>query len=117
MEVTGEHAGEHHTFPPFDPATFGSQLFWLVILFGLLYILMSRVALPRVGAILEERDNRIAGDLAEAARLKEATDAGDRGLRAGARGGAAERARDRAEGARRGERRRSPPTVPASRRS
>jgi F-type H+-transporting ATPase subunit b len=69
------HGGEHNTFPPFDPATFGSQLFWLVILFGLLYILMSRIALPRVGAILEERSARIAGDLAEATRAKEASDA------------------------------------------
>jgi len=74
--ATEAHAGaEHHTFPPFDPATFGSQLFWLVILFGLLYILMSRLALPRVGSILEERDKRISGDLAEAARMKEASDA------------------------------------------
>ncbi len=69
------HGGEHHTFPPFDPATFGPQLFWLVILFGLLYVLMSRVAIPRIGSILEERDKRIAGDLAEATRAKEASDA------------------------------------------
>jgi F-type H+-transporting ATPase subunit b len=74
-EGTEAHGGEHSTFPPFDPATFGSQLFWLVILFGLLYILMSRIALPRVGAILEERSARIAGDLAEATRAKEASDA------------------------------------------
>jgi len=75
-ETTGaEHGGEHHTFPPFDPATFGSQLFWLVILFGLLYVLMKRVAIPQIGSILEERDKRIAGDLAEAARMKEASDA------------------------------------------
>ena len=71
----GEHGGAHSTFPPFDPATFGPQLFWLVILFGLLYVLMSRVAIPRIGSILEERDKRIAGDLAEAARLKAASDA------------------------------------------
>jgi F-type H+-transporting ATPase subunit b len=71
-----EHAGEGHgTFPPFDPATFGSQLLWLAISFGLLYFLMSRVALPRIGSILENRSNRIAGDLAEAGRLKEETDA------------------------------------------
>lgn len=73
--TAAEHGGEHHTFPPFDPATFGSQLFWLVILFGLLYVLMKRVAVPQIGAILEERDKRIAGDLAEAARMKEASDA------------------------------------------
>ncbi len=71
-----EHAGEgHDVFPPFDPATFGSQILWLAITFGLLYFLMSRVALPRIGSILENRSNRIAGDLAEAGRLKEETDA------------------------------------------
>jgi F-type H+-transporting ATPase subunit b len=69
------HGGGHSTFPPFDPSTFGSQLFWLVILFGLLYILMSRIALPRVGAILEARSGRIAGDLTEAQRAKDASDA------------------------------------------
>ena len=68
--------GEHEAaFPPFDPATFGSQLFWLAILFGLLYVLMSRVALPRIGSILEERSARIAKDLADAQRAKDASDA------------------------------------------
>lgn len=67
--------GEHGAFPPFDPATFGSQLVWLVICFVGLYLLMGRVALPRIGRILETRENRISGDLAEAARLKQETDA------------------------------------------
>jgi F-type H+-transporting ATPase subunit b len=74
-QAPAAHGAEHHTFPPFDPATFASQLFWLVILFGLLYIVMSRVALPKVGSIIETRDKKIAGDLAEAARMKEASDA------------------------------------------
>jgi F-type H+-transporting ATPase subunit b len=74
-EGTEAHGGEHEAFPPFDPATFGSQLFWLAILFGLLYVLMGRVALPRIGSILEERSARIAGDLADAQRAKEASDA------------------------------------------
>lgn len=67
--------GEHGAFPPFDPATWGSQLLWLAITFGALYLLMSRVALPRVEAILESRSNRIAGDLAAAGRMKDETDA------------------------------------------
>ena len=69
------HGGGHGTFPPFDPATFASQLLWLAIFFGLLYFLMQRVALPRIGGILAARDNLVAGDLAEAGRLKEETDA------------------------------------------
>jgi len=68
-------AAEHGAFPPFDPATWGSQLVWLAITFGALLYLMSRVALPRVAAILENRSNRIAGDLVAAGRMKDETDA------------------------------------------
>ena len=71
-EVPGGDA--HGAFPPFDPETFGSQLFWLAITFGLLYYLMAKVALPRIGTILEERNDRIADDLAEAEKLKQETD-------------------------------------------
>lgn len=65
------HSG---AFPPFDPTSFGSQLIWLAITFGVLYYVMSKVALPRIGEILEVRRDRIAGDLAEAERLKRETD-------------------------------------------
>lgn len=57
-------------FPPFDPYFFPSQLFWLAITFGTLYWLMSRIALPRVGAILADRSAAIARDLDEAAAIK-----------------------------------------------
>jgi F-type H+-transporting ATPase subunit b len=57
-------------FPPFQPNTFGSQLLWLAIFFGALYLLASKVMLPRVGSILEDRQRRIGGDLADAARMK-----------------------------------------------
>jgi F-type H+-transporting ATPase subunit b len=62
--------GGHTSFPPFQRDTFASQLFWLVIAFGLLYILMARVALPRVGALIDARRAKIDGDLGEANRLK-----------------------------------------------
>lgn len=71
---TGQE-GAAGAFPPFDPSTFGSQLFWLVITFGILYYVMSKVALPRIGAILENRSNRIETDISEAQRLKDETDA------------------------------------------
>jgi F-type H+-transporting ATPase subunit b len=64
-------------FPPFESSTFLSQIIWLAIVFGLLYWMMSRIALPRVGSILENRRNRIEGDLADASRMQQqATAAG-----------------------------------------
>lgn len=74
-EGVEEHDGEHGSFPPFDPATWGSQLIWLAITFGALYFLMKRLALPRVEAILENRKSRVEGDLAAAGRMKGETDA------------------------------------------
>lgn len=68
-------AGKPAAFPPFDPATFPSQLFWLVLSFGALYFLLARIALPRIGEVIEERRDRIQRDLDEAARMKGETDA------------------------------------------
>jgi F-type H+-transporting ATPase subunit b len=71
-----EHpAGGHGPFPPFDKQTFPSQLLWLTLTFVALYLLMSRIALPRIGSILDRRRARISGDLAEALRLKGESDA------------------------------------------
>lgn len=69
-------ATEEHSdvFPPFDPAGFGGQLFWLALTFIFLYLVMSRLALPRIGGILETRRTRIEGDLKEAERLRVETD-------------------------------------------
>jgi F-type H+-transporting ATPase subunit b len=61
-------------FPPFQKDTFGSQLIWLAITFVVLYLLMSRIALPRVGAIFETRRKHMDADLAEAGRLKGASE-------------------------------------------
>jgi len=62
------------SFPPFESHTFASQLVWLTITFVILYVLMSKAALPRIGSILEERRGRIEGDLAAAERLKSESD-------------------------------------------
>ncbi|MFW6413601.1 MAG: F0F1 ATP synthase subunit B', partial [Oceanicaulis sp.] len=61
-------------FPPFDPTYFASQLFWLAISFGLLYFLLSRFVLPRIGAAIEERRDRIADNLDAAADMKAQAD-------------------------------------------
>ena len=50
------------------------QLIWLVISFVGLYLLMSRVALPRIGGVIEKRRDRILHDLDEAKRLKDETE-------------------------------------------
>jgi F-type H+-transporting ATPase subunit b len=71
---TGAREG-HSAFPPFQSEHFPSQLLWLAVTFVLLYVLMSRVALPRIGAIFAERSKRIADDLAAAHSFKERSEA------------------------------------------
>jgi len=70
-----ETPAEHHEFPPFVTHHFPSQVLWLVLTFVLLYVLMSRVALPRIGGILAARQQRITEDLAAAQRFKEQSEA------------------------------------------
>jgi F-type H+-transporting ATPase subunit b len=70
-----EAPGGQHQFPPFQTANFPSQLVWLAVTFILLYVLMSKVALPRIGSIIAERSKRIADDVASANKFKERADA------------------------------------------
>ena len=63
----GEHDGG---FPPFNSHTFPSQLVWLALFFILLYALMAKWALPQVARVIENRQKRIADDIAEAGRFK-----------------------------------------------
>lgn len=70
-EPASEHGGG---FPPFQAETFASQLVWFALFFVLLYVMVSRMAVPRVAGILEARRSRIAADLAEAQRLREESD-------------------------------------------
>ncbi len=60
--------------PQLDFATFAPQLIWLTLVFGVLYLVMARVALPRIATVIEERRDRIADDLDTAAQLKSDTD-------------------------------------------
>lgn len=57
--------------PQMDASTFASQLFWLAITFGILFFAMRNVIIPRLGGIIEERKDRIADDLDQAAEFKQ----------------------------------------------
>jgi F-type H+-transporting ATPase subunit b len=70
-----ETPGGHTSFPPFESEHFPSQLVWLAISFVLLYALMSRIALPRIGGIIAARSKVISDDLGAAERLREQSNA------------------------------------------
>lgn len=71
IAAAGNKAGG---LPQFDVSTFAPQLAWLALGFTALYFVLSRVALPRIGEVIDERKNRIQKDLADAERLKGETD-------------------------------------------
>ena len=73
-ESTGHEGGQTGAFPPMDATTFPSQIFWLVVFFGLLYLLMSRLALPKMAALFANRRQTIESDLAKASALKSETE-------------------------------------------
>jgi len=72
---TGADGGHGGGFPPFDSSTYPSQLVSLAVAFVALYIIVSRFAVPRVGGIIEARHNAIEGNLSEAQKLKDESDA------------------------------------------
>jgi F-type H+-transporting ATPase subunit b len=63
-------AGQKSAFPPLDPNHFAPQIIWLAITFAMLYWLLSKVALPRIGEVIEERRDRIQRDIDAAEALK-----------------------------------------------
>ncbi len=67
-------AGHEGGFPPFNSEYYGSQLLWLALSFGVFYLIISRVVAPRIGSIIEDRQDRIARDLDEASRMKSEAD-------------------------------------------
>ena len=57
--------------PQLDFSTFGNQIFWLVITLVVIYLILSRIALPRIAQVLADRADRISDDLATAQELKD----------------------------------------------
>jgi len=56
--------------PQLDFSTFPNQIFWLVVAIVVLYLIVSRVALPRIGSVVDDRHSAIANDIAQAAEFK-----------------------------------------------
>lgn len=71
---TAADGGQKAPFPPFQKDTFASQLVSLLVAFVALYLIVSRIALPRVGKTIDDRQAAIEGDLAAAQRLKDESD-------------------------------------------
>ena len=72
------------SMPQLDPSTFSNQIFWLLVTLVVIYFVLSRIALPRISAVLAERSGTITNDIAAAEELKlkasEAEDAYNKAL-------------------------------------
>ncbi len=69
-EAHGE-AGKAVGMPQLDFSTWPNQIFWLLVTLVVIYLVLSRVALPRIGAVLADRKSTITNDLAAAEELKQ----------------------------------------------
>lgn len=58
--------GESQGLPQLDFSTWPTQIFWLIVTFAIGYILMARMVVPNIGAVLEERRERISSDIEQA---------------------------------------------------
>jgi F-type H+-transporting ATPase subunit b len=72
--MSTESAGEAEKavgMPQLDFSTWPNQIFWLLVTLVVIYFVLSRIALPRIGAVLAERKGTITNDLAAAEELKQ----------------------------------------------
>ena len=58
--------GESQGLPQLDISTWPSQVFWLVVVFAIGYVFISRMVTPKIGSVLEERRDRLEDDLGRA---------------------------------------------------
>ena len=56
--------------PQLDFTNWGNQIFWLLVTLVVIYVVLSRIALPRIAAVLAERQGTITNDIAKAEELK-----------------------------------------------
>lgn len=69
--VDAKEAAEAGGLPQLDFSTFPNQIFWLVVTLVAIYLILNRVALPRIASVIAERSGTITNDLAAAEDLKQ----------------------------------------------
>lgn len=71
-ETVAGAAGEasQKGMPQLNFATWPNQVFWLLVALVIIYIVLTKIAMPRIASVLAERKGRISGDLAAAEELK-----------------------------------------------
>ena len=79
-EAHGE-AGKAVGMPQLDFSTWPNQIFWLLVTLVVIYLVLSRIALPRIGAVLADRKSTITNDLAAADELKQKAVEADQAIR------------------------------------
>jgi F-type H+-transporting ATPase subunit b len=72
---TEAQGGASSGLPQFDPTWWGGQIVWLALIFLVLYLVLSKVLLPKLGKAIDEREGKISGDIADARRLKQEAEA------------------------------------------
>ena len=65
------HGAESAGMPQLDFSTFPNQIFWLVVTLVVIYLVLSKIALPRIASVLAERQGTITNDIAAAEELKQ----------------------------------------------
>lgn len=71
--AAADHAAEAASapgMPQLDFSNWGNQIFWLLVTLVVIYFVLSRIALPRIAAVLAERQGTITNDIAAAEELK-----------------------------------------------
>jgi F-type H+-transporting ATPase subunit b len=71
----GGHEGGSGGLPQFDVGMWPGQMAWFLIFFVVVFVLMTRVFVPRIGGTIAGREGKISGDVAQARSLKEEADA------------------------------------------
>ncbi|MEO0945240.1 MAG: F0F1 ATP synthase subunit B', partial [Pseudomonadota bacterium] len=70
-ETDAAKAAESGGLPQLDFSTFANQIFWLVVTLVVIYLVLSKIALPRIASVLAERQGTITNDIAAAEELKQ----------------------------------------------